>query len=210
MADISKIILPDGSEYDLKDSGKTGIYAVKGTQTKSTAAWTGNINVSALYDGLTIAYYLPYAGTSTSATLNLTLSTGTTTGAVNVYYTGTTRATTQYAVGSTIILTYWSAGSISVSGTATEEARWTRADYNTNSDTKVRQTLNTSDVNHPLLMAYSANTTTTANVDNVSYRNNSMFANPSTGLITAVNFANSNGTIGASYDSNTETISIIL
>ena len=35
MADISKIILPNGSEYDLKDASKVGIYIVKGTQTKT-------------------------------------------------------------------------------------------------------------------------------------------------------------------------------
>lgn len=196
MADISKIILPNGSEYDLKDANKVGIYIVKGTQTKATNAWTGRINVPALYDGLTIAYYLPYAGTNTSATLKLTLSDDSTTAAIPVYYTATSRATTQYGAGSTIILTYWSAGSISVSGTATNSDRWTRADYNTNSDTRVRQTLSTSNENYPLLMGYSANTVTTANVDNVSYRNNSIFANPSTGKITATGFVgNVEGTI---------------
>lgn len=210
MADISSITLPDGNTYSLKDAAKTGIYVVKGTQTKATNAWTGRINVPALYDGLTIAYYLPYAGTSTSATLKLTLSDGSTTSAIPVYYTAATRATTQYGAGSTIILTYWSAGSISVSGTATDLARWTRCDYNSNTDTKVRQTLSTSDVNHPLLLGYSANTTTTGNVDNVAYRNNSIFANPSTGLLTATNFANSRGTIGSSYDSATETLTINL
>ena len=49
MADISKIKLPNGSEYDLKDASKVGVYIVKGTQTKSTASWTGNINIPALY-----------------------------------------------------------------------------------------------------------------------------------------------------------------
>ena len=208
MADISKIILPNGSEYDLKDASKVGIYIVKGTQTKATNAWTGRINVPALYDGLTIAYYLPYTGTNTSATLKLTLSDDSTTAAIPVYYTAASRATTQYGAGSTIILTYWSAGSISVSGTATDSDRWTRADYNTNSDTKVRQTLSTSNGNHPLLMGYSANTVTTANVDNVSYRNNSIFANPSTGKITATGFVGNvegtinNYTINANVPSN--------
>lgn len=134
MADkiYSKIKLPndDTAWY------KYGIYPVKGTQTASTNAWTGNIAVPQLYDGLTIAYYLPYAGTSAAATLNLTLANGTTTtGAINVYETGTTRITTHYAAGSVIVLTYYSAGSISVSGTATTEARWLRCDYNSNSDT---------------------------------------------------------------------------
>ena len=50
-----------------------------------------------------------------------------------------------------------------------------------NSDTKVRQSLSTANSNLPLLLSYAANTTTTANVDNVSYRSNSIYANPSTG-----------------------------
>ena len=133
MADISKIKLPNGTEYNIKDanalrSGKP-IYAVKGTQSAKTGSWTGSIDVDALYDGLTIAYFLPYAGDG-NATLNLTLADGSsTTGAVNVYYTGASRMTTHYGAGSTIILTYWSAGSISVAGTATTDNRWTHSDY---------------------------------------------------------------------------------
>lgn len=140
MADVSSIKLPNNSTYDIKDSTartKIGnmadklVYPVIGTQTAATAQFTGTIDVDQLYDGLTIAYYLPYAGVSgTNATMNLTLSDGTTTGAIDIYETGTTRLTTHYTAGSTIILTYWSAGSISVSGTATTSARWTHADYN--------------------------------------------------------------------------------
>ena len=94
------------------------VYVVKGTQTATTASWTGNLPITALYDGLTIAYYLPRTSAS-NVTLNLTLANGTTTGAIPVYVTGTTRMTTHYGPGSTILLTYWSAGSISVNGTAT-------------------------------------------------------------------------------------------
>lgn len=125
MAFIKQITLPSGDVYDIKP----GIIPVIGTQTASTNAWTGNIDIDELYDGLTIAYFLPYAGTSSNATLNLTLRDGTTTGAVDVYYTSTTRATTHYGVGSTIFLTYWSAGSVSVSGTAITNNRWTRCNY---------------------------------------------------------------------------------
>lgn len=191
--------------------GSGGIISVKGTQTESTGTWTGSLPIPELYDGLTIAYYVPYAvPSSTNVTLTLTLSTGTVTDAIPVYTTNATRATTQYGAGSTVLLTYWSAGSISVAGTATTEDRWTRADYNSNTDTKVRQTLNSGNTNRPLLMAYSANTVTTSNVDNVSYRNNSIYANASTGLVTAKNFANSHGTIAASYTASTETITITL
>lgn len=108
-----------------------GIYPVIGTQTAATGSWTGIIDVPQLYDGLTIAYYLPYAGDG-NASLNLTLSDGSTTGAVACYYTNTSRMTTHYGAGSVIILTYFSAGSISVAGTNTAEARWLRCDYNTN------------------------------------------------------------------------------
>lgn len=118
--------------HDDKTLPFTGIYSVIGTQTAQTGAWTGQIPVNELYNGLTIAYYLPYAGNG-DATLNLTLSGGGTTGAIAVYYTGTNRMSTQYAAGSTIYLTYYGAGAIKVAGTATTAARWTSSDYNTNS-----------------------------------------------------------------------------
>lgn len=124
MADVSKIKLLDNSEYNIKDAFKSGIYVVKGTQTASTGTWTGALHgVSALYDGLTIMYYLPWAG-SGNATLNLTLDDGTTTGAINCYYGNTTRLTTHYGKGNNIVMTYWSAGSISIDGTATTDNRW--------------------------------------------------------------------------------------
>lgn len=129
MGFISKIRTPSNSTYELK----YGVYPVNGTQTSATNVWTGNIDVASLYDGLTIAYYLPYAGTATGATLNLTLNNNQKTGAVPIYYTGNTANTNMYGAGSTILLTYWSAGSISIDGTATTTASWRRADYNTNS-----------------------------------------------------------------------------
>lgn len=129
----------------IKDSNNTvnyikyGIYPVNGTQTAATGTWTGVLNVPELYDGLTIAYYLPYNG-SGNATLNLTLSGGGTTGAVNCYYNGNNRLTTQYTAGNTIILTYWKSGSISVNGTATTDNRWVSTNsgywqYNSTNDT---------------------------------------------------------------------------
>ena len=70
-------------------------YYVKGTQTASTGAWTGDLpEVETLFEGLTIDYYLPYAG-SGNATLNLTLKGGVQTGEVNCYYGGTNRLSTQ-------------------------------------------------------------------------------------------------------------------
>lgn len=78
---------------------------IVGTQTAVTGAWTGVAGFSELKDGQQIAYWLPYAG-SGSATLNLTLKGGGTTGAKNVYYRGATRATTHFVAGTVIHLTY--------------------------------------------------------------------------------------------------------
>ena len=90
------------------------VYYVKGTQTSSTGSWTGNLpEVSALYEGLTISYWLPYAGNG-NATLNLTLKDGTKTGAINIYRDNTNRLTThipQYAVMELIYQT------VTISGT---------------------------------------------------------------------------------------------
>ena len=124
MSEINQVQLLDNSVYDLVDAYKSGIYTVIGTQTAATGSWTGALHgVSALYDGLTIMYYLPWAG-SGNATLNLTLDDGTTTGAVDCYYATNTRLTTHYVKGSNIVMTYWSAGSISIDGTATTNNRW--------------------------------------------------------------------------------------
>lgn len=112
-----------------KTIGISGIYPVIGTQTTTTASWTGAIEgVTELFDGLTIAYYLPRTSAN-NVTLTLTLADGTDTAAIPVYYSGTSRMTTHYGPGSTIILTYWSAGSISVNGAPTTENRWTHSDY---------------------------------------------------------------------------------
>lgn len=108
-------------------TGKQGykdrtIEYIKGTQTAATASWTGVTKDSALYDGKTIFYYLPYAGVSgTSVTLNLTLSGGGTTGAKAVRYSGTTALTTHYGAGSVVSLTY-----------VQSVDAWCHADYNTN------------------------------------------------------------------------------
>ena len=78
---------------------------IVGTQTAATGAWTGVASFDQLVDGQEITYWLPYNG-SGNATLNLTLSNGTTTGAINCYYSGASRITTHYAAGNIIHLTY--------------------------------------------------------------------------------------------------------
>jgi len=121
MARIERITLPSGNTYEV---GANGAYSVVGTQNTTTATWTGVLDgVGALEDGLTIAYYLPTTS-SDNVTLNLTVS-GTPTGAIDVYFNGDTRMGTQYPAGSTILLTYYSANSISIDGTVITTARWT-------------------------------------------------------------------------------------
>lgn len=107
---------------------------VSGTQTSATGSFTGNApTVDALYNGLTIRYWLPYAG-SGNATLNLTLKSGATTGAKEIYFRGTTRLTTQYPAGSLILLTYLENAIISG---AKYSGWWCSADYYVaNTDTK--------------------------------------------------------------------------
>ena len=75
-----------------------------------------------------IAYWLPYAG-SGNATLNLTLSGGGTTGAVNCYYNGTSRLTTHYGAGNLVHLTYRS--NVNIGGTS-YTGWWSNANYDSN------------------------------------------------------------------------------
>ena len=100
---------------------------IMGTQTASTGAWTGVSKSSVLEDGKQIAYFLPYAG-SGNATLNLTLSTGTASGAKNIYRYGTTRVTTQYPANSIVRMTY----------VASKNGWFVDGDYDTTVDYRLR------------------------------------------------------------------------
>ena len=101
---------------------------IVGTQTASTGAWTGVASFSSLQDGQQIVYWLPYAG-SGSATLNLTLADGSTTGAKNCYYSGATRLSTHYAAGNAIHLTYRVNANVNGSSYT---GWWADANYNSN------------------------------------------------------------------------------
>ena len=98
----------DSAISDTRDIANTalsqGVEYIVGTQTAKTASWTGVTTDSTLVAGKTIAYKLPQTSAS-NVTLNLTLSTGATTGAKAVYY-NTTRVDTQYPAGSIIHMTY--------------------------------------------------------------------------------------------------------
>ena len=78
---------------------------ITGTQTASTGAWTGISKSSVIENGKQIAYFLPYAGSGT-ATLNLTLSDGTTTGAKSIYRYGTSVVNTHYGANSIVRMTW--------------------------------------------------------------------------------------------------------
>lgn len=109
-----------------------------GTQTSSTSSWTGVASFDKLQDGQQIVYWLPRTSTSTSVTLNLTLPDDTTTGAINVYYSGTTRLTTHYAAGNCIRMIYKSGVSINGSGSYT--GWWCDANYNTDTYDRIKYT----------------------------------------------------------------------
>ena len=86
-------------------NGGQPMYFVKGTQTAATNLWTGNLpsEITSYYDGLTIDYFLPYAGNSTAATLNLSGL-----GAKPVYVgnTASSAVTTHYPANTVLHLTY--------------------------------------------------------------------------------------------------------
>ncbi len=108
---------------------------IVGTQTASTNAWTGRASFASLQDGQVIMYWLPYAGTSTAATLNLTLSGGGTTGAKNVYINATTRCTTHIAAGNMVQMVYRVGVAI---GTATYTGWWISRALNDNTYDRIR------------------------------------------------------------------------
>lgn len=107
-------VLTAGDGIDITSSvisNTQGIEYIVGTQTAATNAWTGVTTDSSLSAGKIIAYYLPYAGTSSAATLNLTLAGGTTTGAKALRRTASSTVTTHFAAGNVIVMiydgTYW-------------------------------------------------------------------------------------------------------
>ena len=105
----------DKSGASIVGTAYKNTYYVKGTQTAVTGAWTGELpEVDALYNGLTIDYWLPFAG-SGNATLNLTLKGGTKTGAKNCYRDNANRLTTQVGANCICRLIYQT---VTISGTS--------------------------------------------------------------------------------------------
>lgn len=99
-----------------KLDGVSTIPYVATTNMAAGAALTGVCpELTELTEGQSIILHLSYPA-GTNATLNLTLADGTTTGAKNLYYGGTTRLSTHYAPGNDIRLTYHEGISIAGSG----------------------------------------------------------------------------------------------
>lgn len=107
-------------------SSKTPL--IEGTHNSATQTWTGNAPFSKLKDGQTIMYGLPNRGASGNSTLTLTLSDGTKTSALPIYYNGSNRVTTQYNAGSMITMTYRENVTI---GSTKYTGWWTTVDSNT-------------------------------------------------------------------------------
>lgn len=124
---------PEDAEDRIDKINKSVSEIIVGTQTAVTNTWTGIASFNELVDGQQISYWLPYAGNSSSATLNLTLADGTTTGAKNLYYQGTTRITTHYPAGSVVHLTYRE--NVSIAGSTTKYTGWWGDANYTGSDT---------------------------------------------------------------------------
>jgi hypothetical protein len=87
-----------------------------------------------LTDGQEITYWLPLPTTG-NVTLNLKFGDGTSSGAVNCYYGGTTRLTTHYGQGQAIHLTYRKDVKIPSTGSTTYTGWWADANYDSNSNT---------------------------------------------------------------------------
>lgn len=106
--------------YTPGQEGGGGIEYIVGTQTAATNKWTGVTKEATLETGKVIAYKLPFAGTSSAATLELTLSGGGTSGEKAVILNNNTAVTNHFPVNTILLLTY-------------DGAQWKTFDYNTNS-----------------------------------------------------------------------------
>ena len=110
---------------------------VVGTQTATTASWTGNApSLKELVNGTTIRYWLPRTSAS-NVTLELTLADGNTTGAIPCYYSNSTKLSTHYAAGNVIVLTYVNG----VTANSAPRSGWyAQSQYNTNTTYSVIST----------------------------------------------------------------------
>lgn len=173
---IKPVITGTGTPGEDKGSGVSPRYF--------PAKWTFDTGYAAT-TGTVVTIQLPVAGHDNG--IYMTIDNGA------HYYPVTTastnRLTGHFAVNTFVSLIFDEAGSagsmipldggnsrVTVTGGV-----WRVLNYYDSGNNRVRQTLATDNTDRPLLLSYANNTTTTANVDNVSYRCNNIFANPSTG-----------------------------
>lgn len=164
-------------------------------QTARTIALTGSVTGSGTFDGsgnlsinTTTNHTHNYAGSSSaggSATSAVKLDTAT---------AGSQTQPVYFTNGKPSAISYTIAKSVPSNAVFT--------------DINVRQQLYSSNYNLPLLMSYQTNTNTATNVDNVTFRNNNIYANPSTGMI-----ASTSSKIGEhvtlQYDSTNECLNFM-
>lgn len=87
-------------------SGGFNVTPITGTNATASNIWTGNYNASGLAVGKQILYTLPVGSTAGIATLELTLSDNTTTGAIPVKNIEGQNITTGYGQGRKLLLLY--------------------------------------------------------------------------------------------------------
>ena len=100
MASISQVKILNNL-YDVQ-----AIEYIESTQASATNAWTGVTKSASLEAGKTIAYKLNKDGTSSNATLNLTLTPSGTTGAKAIYMNGVDNVTNEFEAGAVILMLY--------------------------------------------------------------------------------------------------------
>ena len=151
-----------------------GIYFVVGNTTGTEGNWTGTSSrITEYYDGLVINYKVGIAGHSDGTTLNINSL-----GAKPCYLRGTTKITTHYAKGTMVILSY----------SAATDAFYS-SDYDKNDYSKVRQVKTSTNVNYPLLLSHESASNMPSDYDtNYTRKVASIYANPSTGMLTATGF----------------------
>ena len=124
-----------GAAMDAVEQLRAQTDIIVGTQTATTAAWTGVSALTALTDGTQITYWLPQTSAS-NATLTLTLKDGSSTGAIPLYYSGTTRLTTHYSAGNVLHLTYRE--NVKIGSTTIARGWWADANYDSNTYDRIR------------------------------------------------------------------------
>ena len=127
MADVSKITLPNGDVYNIKDSISRNnlFYVVKGTHTTSTNTWTGKLStIDSLVDGTTIMYIVPMDSPANDITLTLTTGNNQNTTAPIYVNNQTKLSSSTIKAGTVIVMTYLSANSMSFNGASNSTNKW--------------------------------------------------------------------------------------